>query len=180
MTSPYTDTPQPKKKKGGCLKWGAIIVAVFIVLGIIVQATGGDSDTSSPAGTDAITDTTEPGTDTTDEVTAPEVGQVEDVPAEYKSALRKAKTYVETMHMSKRGVYDQLTSEYGEKFAPEAAQYAVDNLDADYNAAALEKAKTYQESMSMSPAAIYDQLISEYGEKFTPEEAQYAVDNLNP
>ena len=82
------------------------------------------------------------------------------------------------MHMSKAGLYDQLTSEYGEKFSAEAAQYAIDNLDANYNENALKKAQTYQETMAMSPSAIYDQLISEYGEKFTPEEAQYAIDNL--
>ncbi|MCQ9299542.1 Ltp family lipoprotein [Staphylococcus hyicus] len=34
--------------------------------------------------------------------------------------------------MSKAGIYDQLTSEYGEQFPDEAAQYAIDNLDADY------------------------------------------------
>lgn len=82
------------------------------------------------------------------------------------------------MHMSKAGIYDQLVSEYGEKFTAEEAQYAVDNLEADYKANALAKAKSYQENMSMSPSAIYDQLVSDYGEKFTPEEAQYAIDNL--
>ncbi len=80
--------------------------------------------------------------------------------------------------MSERGVYDQLTSEYGEGFSPEAAQYAVDNLDVDWNEVALESARSYQDHMSMSRDAIYDQLVSEYGEKFTPEQAQYAVDNL--
>lgn len=82
------------------------------------------------------------------------------------------------MHMSKSGVYDQLTSEYGENFPVEAAQYAIDNIVFDWKGNALKKAETYAETMSMSDAAIYDQLISEYGEKFTPEEAQYAVDNL--
>lgn len=32
------------------------------------------------------------------------------------------------MNMSKASIYDQLVSEDGEKFAPEAAQYAIDNL----------------------------------------------------
>ena len=102
----------------------------------------------------------------------------EEVPKEYKSALRKAKVYSDTMSMSKEGLYDQLTSEYGEKFSDEAAQYAVDNLDVNWKENALKKAKVYQETMAMSPSAIYDQLVSEYGEKFTEEEAQYAVDNL--
>ena len=33
------------------------------------------------------------------------------------------------MIMSKDSIYDQLTSEYGEKFTAEEAQYAIDNLD---------------------------------------------------
>ena len=96
----------------------------------------------------------------------------------YKSALAKAKSYSDFMHMSKQGIYDQLTSEYGEKFPEEAAQYAIDNLNADYNKNALEKAKDYQKNLNMSTEAIREQLTSEYGEKFTEEEADYAVSNL--
>ncbi|TFJ54684.1 hypothetical protein CKN96_15840 [Carnobacterium maltaromaticum] len=104
---------------------------------------------------------------------------IANLPTEYKSALNKAYAYSEKMAMSKMGLYDQLTSEYGEKFSPEAAQYAIDNVKADWNANALIKARKYQDSMSMSPEAIRDQLTSEYGEKFTPEEADYAIQNLN-
>ena len=82
-------------------------------------------------------------------------------------------------HMSKKGIYKQLTSEYGEGFPEDAAQYAIDNIKADWNANALEKAKSYYENMSMSKSAVYDQLISEYGEKFTESEAQYAIDHLD-
>lgn len=101
-----------------------------------------------------------------------------DVPTEYKSALRSAETYSKVMHMSKAGIYDQLTSEYGDKFPPEAAQYAIDNIKADWNANALASAKNYQTNMAMSTEAIRDQLTSEYGEQFTPEEAEYAIQNL--
>jgi hypothetical protein len=81
--------------------------------------------------------------------------------------------------MSKQGIYDQLSSDSGEKFSAEASQYAVDNLKADYNKNALEKAKSYQKDMSMSPDAIKDQLTSSYGEKFTEDEANYAIQHLN-
>lgn len=100
------------------------------------------------------------------------------VPKEYTNALKKAKSYSDNMYMSKAAIHDQLTSEYGEGFSEEAADYAMENLVADYKANALHKAQTYQDSMAMSPSAIYDQLISEYGEQFTEEEAQYAIDNL--
>jgi len=101
------------------------------------------------------------------------------VPVEYSSALTKAESYSSMMNLSKLGVFGQLTSEYGEQFSVEAAQYAVDTVEADWPANALAKAKSYQETMSMSPAAIHDQLISEYGEQFTVEEADYAIANLN-
>ncbi|RXD25306.1 immunity protein, partial [Acinetobacter baumannii] len=93
----------------------------------------------------------------------------ENIPTEYKSALKKATTYSDIMNMSKAGVYDQLTSEYGEKFSPEAAQYAIDNVQVDWKENALKKATTYSNTMNMSKAGVYDQLTSEYGEKFTAE-----------
>jgi len=83
------------------------------------------------------------------------------------------------MYMSKRGVYDQLVSEYGGKFSAVAAQYAIDNVKSNWNANALEKAKNYQDKMNLSPNAIRDQLMSDYGEKFTQGEADYAIQNLN-
>jgi hypothetical protein len=101
------------------------------------------------------------------------------VPAEYTSALTSAGTYAGMMDMSKAGIFAQLTSEYGGQFTVEAAQYAVDNVDADWSANALASAKTYQEQMAMSPAAIHDQLVSEYGAQFTVEEADYAILHLN-
>ena len=95
------------------------------------------------------------------------------------NALKSAETYSKYMHMSKKGIYEQLISEYGDGFEPKAAQYAIDHLKADYKKNALESAKVYQDTMSMSKNAIYDQLVSEYGEQFTPAEAKYAIDHLD-
>ena len=96
---------------------------------------------------------------------------------EEKNALKKAENYSNLLHMSKKGIYNQLTSSI-EGFTKEAAQYAIDNIDVDWNKNALEKAKSYQTSMSMSSKAIYNQLVSSV-EGFTKSEAQYAIDNLN-
>lgn len=101
----------------------------------------------------------------------------QDIPGEYQYALTKANDYSNAMHMSKAAIYDQLTSEYGEHFSPAAAQYAIDNIVADWNLNALQRAEDYSETAYMSKATIYDQLLSD-GEKFTQAEAQYAVDNL--
>ena len=81
--------------------------------------------------------------------------------------------------MSKRGIYDQLISEYGDQFTPDEAQYAVDNIDADWNENALESARSYQRNLDMSKSEIYDQLVSEYGDQFTSDQAHYAIDHLD-
>ena len=155
------------------------VIAIIIVIG----ATGGSgTDDSKEINSGNIESEQEVSQNNIENTTAENKSEnkVEDnIPTEYKSALRKAKIYADTMNMSKTGIYDQLTSEYGEKFTVEAAQYAIDNITVDWKENALKKAKLYQETMSMSPAAIYDQLTSEYGEKFTAEEPQYAIDNLN-
>ena len=96
---------------------------------------------------------------------------------EEKNALKKAEIYSSSMNMSKQGIYKQLTSSI-EGFSKQAAQYAIDNIDADWNKNALEKAKTYQQDLNMSKNAVYKQLISSV-EGFTKSEAQYAIDNLD-
>lgn len=50
-----------------------------------------------------------------------------EVPKEYEAALKKAQSYERIFHMSKKGIYEQLTSEV-EGFTLEEAQYAVDKL----------------------------------------------------
>lgn len=120
--------------------------------------------------------------DSSDETITPDEKEKEankeSIPEEYSSALSKAESYSNTFYLSKVGIYDQLISEYGDQFSAEAAQYAVDNLVADYKFNALQNAKNYQETMNMSPEAIREQLTSEAGEKFTKEEADFAVKNL--
>lgn len=112
------------------------------------------------------------------ESTATESDSTSNVSQEFKNALKSADYYANEDHMSKKRLYDQLTSEYGEKFPADAAQYAIDNVKADWNRNALETAKYYYEEDGMSLDRVYDQLTSDYGEQFTPEEAQYAIDNL--
>ncbi len=149
------------------------VIGVFILLAIIGGAAGGNKSTSSSTNSNTTTSAASKTEPAKTETKQP------DVPAEYKSALNQAGSYANTMHMSKQGVYDQLVSEYGGKFTAPAAQYAIDNVKADWNANALAKAKDYQKTMSLSPTAIHDQLTSAAGEKFTQAEADYAIQHLN-
>lgn len=102
------------------------------------------------------------------------------VPIEYKFALTKAQIYNNLRNPSKAELYNVLASEeYGGKFSHESAQYAVDNVKADWKENALKRAKSYQESMPLAPETIYLLLISKDNVEFTEEEARYAVDNLD-
>ncbi|UNP87099.1 Ltp family lipoprotein [Staphylococcus equorum] len=107
-----------------------------------------------------------------------EVEKDNDASKEQQAALNSAKTYADTMHMSKEGIFDQLTADAGDQFSEEDARYAVDHLKVDYKENALKAAESYQDDQSMSKDGIYDQLTSGYGDKFTEEQAQYAVDHL--
>lgn len=102
------------------------------------------------------------------------------VPMEYQNALEKGQNYASQMNLSKKGVYDQLTSSYGEGFAKDAANYAINHItDVDWKQNALQIAQKYQSYMHMSKASIQEQLSSSAGDKFTPNEAAYAAQNLN-
>lgn len=164
-----------------------ILTGIIIILLIaLFSPTGEDEEVKvaddnkvvEDATAEDIADGKEEKVEETTEVEEEVKEEKEEVPREHRSALKKAETYASMMHMSKAGIYDQLVSEHGEAFPAEAAQYAIDNLEADWKENALKKAETYAEDMSMSDSAVYDQLISEYGEQFTKEEAQYAIDNL--
>ena len=156
----------------------SVLIAVMVVIAIFSDDNK-ESKNIKTKNTNTEVETTVETKDTNveKETTKTSEDKAEDnVPTEYKNALKTAKNYDKTSHMSKQGLYDQLISEF-EQFTPEAAQYAIDNVNTDWKENALKTAKSYQEYADMSTSAIYDQLISDF-EQFTPEEAQYAIDNL--
>lgn len=172
-------------------KWWVIAVGVVVVLAVLSSLFDNDSSTSTQTPTvsavEITTATTQapvPSTNGAPATTEPAPVTTEPaetqpaVPAEYAAALISAQTYIDLSSFSEAGLYRQLTSEYGEAFPAEAAQFALAHVIVDYNEEALESAMNYREWMAMSNSAIYDQLISEYGEQFTPEQAQYAIDHL--
>ena len=97
--------------------------------------------------------------------------------SECSAALGKAKSYNSLFHMSKKRMYRQLTSEF-DKFSNDAAQYAIDHLEADYKYNALFNAKNYRKLFNMSKAGLFNQLTS-YIDGFTEEEANYAINHLD-
>lgn len=156
-------------------------ILAIVVIAIFSSAMSGGSDKSSSKSSNSTQSTkaTDDESSSSEETVSSSSSEKPKVSAEFTSALTKATQYANMMNMSKAGIYDQLTSDAGEQFPADAAQYAVDNVKADWNKNALEKAKQYQSKMSMSAEAIRDQLTSEAGEKFTQDEANYAIQHLN-
>lgn len=100
----------------------------------------------------------------------------ENVPQEYKKALKSAQNYLDMSGFSRRNLKVQLEFE---GFSDDSVEYALDNLDVDWNEQALRSARVYYNDMSMSKEEVFTQLSSDGGEGYTREQAQYAVDNLN-
>lgn len=89
--------------------------------------------------------------------------------------------YLKTSHLSKQGLYDQLTSEYGSKMTADEANAVINKLDSlvNWNNLALYQAQSYRNTMNLTGQALLDQLTSALGGKFTAEQAQYAVDHID-
>ena len=86
-----------------------------------------------------------------------------------KNALGTAKKYLSIMAFSKQGLKDQL--EY-EGFSDSEADYAVNNVEADWNEQAFKSAQKYLELMEFSLSGLIDQLVYD---GFTQEEAEYGA-----
>lgn len=142
--------------------WFWILVVLVIFIGSAAVSGGSNSSSSSSSSSSAKSSSS-----SSSHISATKV-----------AALKSAQTYSDTMHMSKQGIYDQLTSDAGDKFDDASAQYAVDHVKADWNKNALKAAESYQKDQNMSPEAIRDQLTSDAGDKFTQDQADYAVSHL--
>lgn len=160
--------------------FGFLVVMAIGTLGVGIENSRNPSEDTLPPSTEIHQEESIEPPESTESL-SPDISEEKqpttpEIPKEYEAAIKKAQSYGRIFHMSKKGIYNQLTSEV-EGFTPEAAQYAVDNLDMDYMENAYQKAKGYFEKMNMSKEGIYNQLTSSI-EGFTPEEAQYAVDKL--
>lgn len=91
------------------------------------------------------------------------------------NALRSAQQYLSFTAFSRSGLIRQLTSEYGEGYSAEDAEFAVASLEqtgkVDWNAEAAQAAKSYLDMTSFSRDGLFEQLTSEYGEGFTADQA---------
>lgn len=87
-----------------------------------------------------------------------------------ENAVRAAEMYLDTMAFSKSGLFEQLRYE---GYSKRDAEFAVKNVDADWNEQAAKAAQTYLDTMPFSRSSLIEQL--EYS-GFTTPQATYGVD----
>jgi hypothetical protein len=97
------------------------------------------------------------------------------ISAEQLNATESARDYLASQGFSRRGLIEQLTSDYGDGYEAKAATAAVDSLHVDWNAQAARSAKSYLASQSFSRRGLIEQLESNSGEGFTHDQAVYGV-----
>lgn len=96
-----------------------------------------------------------------------------------QNAVKTAMNYVDLMAFSRRGLIEQISSEYADNFPVADAEFAVKYLEdkglVDWNEEAAQCAQNYLDIMSFSKEGLFDQMTSEAGDKFTREQAEYAI-----
>ena len=91
---------------------------------------------------------------------------------EYANVVKTARNYLDFMAFSRKGLIDQLVYE---GYSQESAEYAVDNIGADWNQQCAKVAKNYLDYMSFSRDGLYQQLAYE---GFTDEQIQYGLSQV--
>jgi len=112
----------------------------------------------------------------------PTQAPVEEMTMSQKNAVRSAQNYLDFTAFSRDGLIEQLSSEYGDGFPREDAEFAVAYLEehdmVDWYEQAVLEAQSYLELTTFSRDGLIDQLSSEYGSQFTRDQAEYAADQV--
>lgn len=95
--------------------------------------------------------------------------------ASQEQAIGAAEDYLAFSAFSRKGLIEQLSSEYGSGFSKADATFAVDHIKVNWNEQAAKAAKNYLETSHFSRAGLIQQLESEYGSQFTHKQAVYGV-----
>jgi hypothetical protein len=96
-----------------------------------------------------------------------------------QQAVDSAQSYLtEGQGFSEQGLIQQLTSSAGAGFTLSQAEYAIDHVQADWDAQAVDAAKGYMQMGGFSQESLIQQLTSSAGNGFTLSQAEYAVSKV--
>lgn len=119
-----------------------------------------------------------PSTTTTDGATVASTSKAAAGTVSQRNALKSAESYLNTTGFSRLGLIQQLSSSAGDSYPKADATWAVDHLNADWNAQAVRSGKSYLDMTGFSRAGLIQQLSSDAGDKYTKAQATYAANKL--
>lgn len=172
------NTPQgaPKKKKTGVII--AAVLVVLLLFGCMGGGSSDDNDTTADSTTSDEVATEETAEEETEEATP--VDEFDSWTSEQQHAYKAGLNYLDFKGFSKQGLIDQLSSEYGDGYPVDVAEFAVNKIEergeVDWVEQAKRSAQDYLDFSDFSKQGLIDQLSSEYGDKYTVEQATEAVE----
>ena len=95
---------------------------------------------------------------------------------DYNAAVAKAEQEMQAHHRSKERLAAWLTTHDGGNFSEEAARYAADTVDVDWEARAVAIAANYINILEMTPEAAFGQMTAEAGDRIDQDMARRAID----
>jgi type IV pilus biogenesis protein CpaD/CtpE len=147
------------------------VTAVGAII-VVVSAAGcatGEETGSTPTPTHATKPKPEPTAEDESGKSKPVEPTEPTATASQENALRSAESYLGYEHFSKSGLEEQLTFE---SYSSADAQYAANNVGADWNEQAVGSAEAYLEYESFSETGLVEQLEFE---GYAPSQAQYGA-----
>ena len=185
-----------KKEKNHLFSYLAMGIGVFLTICLIFGLVGAGSKTKT--NTSAVPDTSVENTveenkesqsseketteATTKEITTTTVDYTAGMDLSTANAFNAGLLYLRYTNFSRKGLIDQLSSEYGDGYTEEQATEAVDAIESfelvNWKEEAVACAQDYLKYTAFSRQGLIDQLDSDYGSQFTEDEATYAVDYL--
>jgi len=166
------------------LKWTAIIVGglfgVLVVIGMLIPdeyaERAREERRQREAGQNQAASAAAAGTATAAAAASPSGSNTSpSLTAAQRNALRSANAYLKLSGFSRRGLIDQLSSDFGDKFSVADATAAVDSLNIDWNTQAARSAAAYLKLSGFSCRGLIEQLSSDHGDKYTVEQATYGA-----
>jgi hypothetical protein len=99
-----------------------------------------------------------------------------------QQAVDAAESYLsEGQGFSDQGLLQQLTSSAGNGFSESDAEFAINDLNPNWDAQAIDAGNGYlSEGEGFSEQGLLQQLTSSAGDGFTEAQAEYAINSLHP
>lgn len=151
---------------------GVVVFGFIVIVGLAAAGGGGSTATPSTSTTSSAPSAPIPTLEPTPEPTVPAAPAAPQMTVSQENALAKAEEYLDYTAFSKSGLVKQLKYE---GFSTADANFAVANIQVDWNEQAAKIARNYMDQSSFSRSSLINQLKYE---GFTAAQAAYGAKSV--